>query len=253
MSTKERRNKLLKQLEENKRVYIKALSTMLNVSEMTIRRDLNRLSEIGIVTIVHGGAVFNEGGTSNPNVTFRERQMQREKNILGLYCSNLIREGSAVYLHCGSTLSSIADALLNRQNIAVISNSLPVFNILSGNKNIQLIALPGIYEPVNRGFFGDMTQRMIRNFRIDIAFLGADALSVEFGLMSAMPVDQALARTVLETARKKILVTDHTKINKEFFLKICDLREFEQIITDKEADSAFVDKVRRLGIDIVQV
>ena len=163
MNLRERRNNLLRELEAGKRVYIKDLAKKFDVSEMTVRRDLNKLSVLGLVTLVHGGAVFN--------VTFRERQMQREKNLLGQHCSTLIGEGNSVYLHCGSTLANIADALLTRQNIAVISNSLQVLNMLSAAKNIQLIALAGIYDPVNKGFYGDMTQRTVKNFRIDIAFL----------------------------------------------------------------------------------
>lgn len=253
MSLRERRNKLLRELEVNKRVYVKELAKNFEVSEMTVRRDLNKLSELGIVTLVHGGAVFNEGGAAIPNVTFRERQMQREKNLLGQYCSKLINEGNAVYLHCGSTLTSIADALLARQNIAVISNSLQILNVLSAAKNIQLIALPGIYDPVHKGFFGDMTHRMVKKFCIDIAFFGADALSIEGGLMTSLLLDEGLILAVMESARKKILVTDHTKINKEAFLKTCDLREFNQIITDKQADEDFIKKVRKMGVEIVQV
>lgn len=253
MNLRERRNNLLNELEAGKRVYIKDLAKNFDVSEMTVRRDLNKLSALGLVTLVHGGAVFNEGGAAALNVTFRERQMQREKNLLGQYCSTLIGEGNSVYLHCGSTLANIADALLTRQNIAVISNSLQVLNMLSGAKNIQLIALAGIYEAVNKGFYGDMTQRTVKNFRIDIAFLGADAVSLEHGLMLSVPADAGLVRAVLESARKKILVTDHTKINREAFLKICDMREFNQIITDKQADEDFIRRVRRTGVEVVQV
>lgn len=244
---------MIKELEDNKRVYTKDLAKKFDVSEMTVRRDLNRLSALGLVTLIHGGAVFNEGGATALNVTFRERQMQREKNILGQYCSTLIGEGNSVYLHCGSTLTNIADALITRQNIAVLSNSLQILNMLSAAKNIQLIALPGIYESVHKGFFGDMTQRAVKNFRIDIAFLGADAISLEHGLMLSLPSDAGLVRAVLESARKKIVVMDHTKINRESFVKICDLRDLNQIITDKEADEDFVKKVRRLGVEVSQV
>lgn len=253
MSTRERRNKILTELSENKKVYVKDLATKLEVSEMTIRRDLARLSEMGIATIVHGGAVFNEGGASILNVTLRERQMQQEKNRLGQYCSDLIHEGNAVFLDCGSTVMNIADALLNRQNIAVITNSLHVLNILSNAKDIQLIALPGIYEGTHRGFYGDMTQRMLKKFRIDIAFMGTNAISAELGTMTSLVTDQAFLSTVLEVARKKILVTDHTKINKELYLKICDINTFDKIITDKKADENFINKVRRRGVEVVQV
>ena len=253
MKLKERRNDLMRELEEMGRVVIKEFAKKSEVSEMTIRRDLNKLSELGLVTLVHGGAVFNAGGAFTYEVTFRERQMQREKNLLGQYCATLINEGNAVWLHCGSTLTCIADALLTRQNIAVLTNSLPILNVLSSSRSIQLIASPGIYETAHKAFFGDMTQRMVKNFHIDVAFFGAEALSIENGFMASLPADAGLILAVMESARKKIIVADHTKINKTFFIKICDLREFDQIVTDNEADEDFVKKARRMGIEVTQL
>ena len=253
MKTRERRDAILQELTVNKRVYITDLSAKLNVSSMTIRRDLQRLAAMDIVTLVQGGAVYNEGGSAISNVAARAQRMQREKNILGTYCANLVGEGNAIYLDSGSTIINVANALSTRQNIAVLSNSLPVLNILSNAKDIQLIALPGVYRKDAKGFFGDMTRRMVESFRIDIAFLGVSAINTESGLTTPMTFDQALKRVLLETARKKILVTDHTKIGQEYFLKVCGLREVDQIITNSQAPTEFVDKVRRMGVDIVQV
>lgn len=252
MKTKARRNKIFKTLEENKRVIIAELAEELDVSSRTILRDLRLMAEMGLVTMVHGGAVYNEGGAALPAVTARERHMQTEKNRLGNYCAGIIKEGNAVYLDTGSTAMNIAAALSKRKNIAVLSNSLPVLNILSGAKNIQLIALTGIYDFDAKGFFGDVTQRALRNFRIDIAFLSVSAISVPYGLMSPLFADQSMKRTVLEVARRKILVTDHTKIGKESFLKVCDIKEIDQIVSDKITDADFIKYVRKLGIDLVE-
>ena len=94
--------------------------------------------------------------------------MRREKSAIAEYCAQQLPEGSAVYLDNGSTTVEIADALRGKQNIAVLSHSLPVLNILSHAKNIQLISVSGIYEPRAKGFFGDLALRMLRQFRIDI-------------------------------------------------------------------------------------
>ena len=179
--------------------------------------------------------------------------MRREKSLIAEYCASHIPEGSAVYLDNGSTTVEIADALRGKQNIAVLSHSLPVLNILSNAKNIQLVSIPGIYELNAKGFFGDLAIRMIRQFRIDIAFLGVTAVDTEDGVMSAVFYEQALKKALIERARKKILAIDHTKIGGSSFLKVCDLKDIDGIVTDRLANPSFLKSAARLGIDVVQV
>lgn len=240
-------------LKERRRVTIEGLAKDLEVSTMTIRRDLRRLADEDIVTLVHGGAVYNEGGAYLPALTVREKTMRREKSAIAEYCAQQIPEGSAVYLDNGSTTVEIADALRGKQNIAVLSHSLPVLNILSHAKNIQLISVSGIYEPRAKGFFGDLALRMLRQFRIDIAFLGVTAVDAEDGVMSAVFYEQALKKVLVECAKKKILAIDHTKIGGSSFLKVCDLHEIDGIVTDKFADATFIAKAKRMGIEVAQV
>lgn len=240
-------------LKERRRVTIEGLAKDLEVSTMTIRRDLRRLADEDIVTLVHGGAVYNEGGAYLPALTVREKTMRREKSAIAEYCAQQIPEGSAVYLDNGSTTVEIADALRGKQNIAVLSHSLPVLNILSHAKNIQLISVSGIYEPRAKGFFGDLALRMLRQFRIDIAFLGVTAVDAEDGVMSAVFYEQALKKVLVERAKKKILAIDHTKIGGSSFLKVCDLHEIDGIVTDKFADATFITKAKRMGIEVAQV
>ena len=240
-------------LKERRRVTIEGLAKDLEVSTMTIRRDLRRLADEDIVTLVHGGAVYNEGGAYLPALTVREKTMRREKSAIAEYCAQQIPEGSAVYLDNGSTTVEIADALRGKQNIAVLSHSLPVLNILSHAKNIQLISVSGIYEPRAKGFFGDLALRMLRQFRIDIAFLGVTAVAAEDVLMSAFFYEQALKKVLVERAKKKILAIDHTKIGGSSFLKVCDLHEIDGIVTDKFADATFIAKAKRMGIEVAQV
>ncbi|MBQ1622745.1 MAG: DeoR/GlpR family DNA-binding transcription regulator [Selenomonadaceae bacterium] len=253
MQTRQRREQVLMVLKERRRVTIEGLAKDLEVSTMTIRRDLRRLADEDIVTLVHGGAVYNEGGAYLPALTVREKTMRREKSAIAEYCAQQIPEGSAVYLDNGSTTVEIADALRGKQNIAVLSHSLPVLNILSHAKNIQLISVSGIYEPRAKGFFGDLALRMLRQFRIDIAFLGVTAVDAEDGVMSAVFYEQALKKVLVERAKKKILAIDHTKIGGSSFLKVCDLHEIDGIVTDKFADATFIAKAKRMGIEVAQV
>lgn len=253
MNTRERRRALLAALERDKRVVVAELAERFDVTTMTVRRDLRRLAEANVVTLVHGGAIYNEGGATLPTVAARAQVMQTAKLRLAEACAARVQEGNAIYLDTGSTCMSIAQALASRKNIAVLTHSLGVMNILSSASGLQLFTMAGQYNEKLKGFFGDLTCRDIDGFRIDAAFLGTCALSLAGGMMSTDAIDQCVKRKVIETARKIVAVVDHTKIGKDAFLRVCDLRKLDAIITDQEADAAFVAGARKLGIEVVQV
>lgn len=253
MNTKERRNYILKLLQEKKRLFLAALEKELNVSAMTIRRDFHRFTAMGIATPILGGIVYIEGGTALPTILARAPRMKVEKYNIGAYCSSLINEGNAVYLDTGTTAFSIADALMSRKNIAVLSHSLLVQNLLANNDNIQLFGVPGVYRNNAKGYFGDLACRFIRGFRLDIAFLGSSAISIDGGLTSPEVYDQAIKRAIIETARQVVLVVDHTKINHNSFLQVCPIENINIIVTDKHADLDFIAAAKRRGVKVVQV
>ena len=253
MNSRQRRAELLKELQTNKRVYVTEIATKFCVTTMTIRRDLKRLAEENIVTLIHGGATYNEGGATCFSIKARENLMANQKNTFGAYCANLIQEGNAIYLDTGSSTMRIAEALVKRKNIAVLTNSLAVMNILSTNPAIQLFAMPGKFDLVTKGFFGDLTCRSIRGFRIDIAFLGVSGISLEGGLMTTTIEDQGVMRTLVETAREKIVLADHTKINHESFLRVCDLQSVNKIISDKQIPAEFAAAAKRKGVEVIQL
>ena len=252
MNSRERRNFLLQELQEAKAVYVRELAQRLEVSDMTILLDLHRLADMNIVTLVHGGAVLNEGTAALANVSARSLRMTKEKNAIAEFCAGLIKEGNAIYLDTGSTNIEIAEELKNRQNIAVLSHSLPIHNILSANDKLQLIAMPGFYRSSPHGFFGDLTCRMIKNFRIDIAFLGICSIDAS-GIMSPDFDDQAVKLALLERANKKVVVFDHTKINHLSFIQVCNLKDIDMPGTDKQADKKFLTAAEKQGVEIVQV
>ncbi|MCI6101198.1 MAG: DeoR/GlpR family DNA-binding transcription regulator [Selenomonas sp.] len=253
MNTRERRRALLSALQRDKRVVVAELAERFDVTTMTVRRDLRRLAETNVVTLVHGGAIYNEGGASLPTVTARAQVMQAAKVRLATYAASLVQEGNAIYLDTGSTCMAIAQVLAERKNIAVLTHSLGVMNILASASGIQLFTMAGQYREDLKGFFGDLTCRDIDGFRIDLAFLGTCALSLSGGVMSTDIADQGVKRKVLETTRRSVAVVDHTKIGKSAFLRVCGLHDLDTIITDKDADDTFVAGARKQGVEVVQV
>ena len=253
MRATERRKYLLEKLKTKKRISVVEMAAELGVSGMSIRRDLHSMESQSIITLVHGGAVYNEGAIAEPSAMVRYRSMWDEKNNIGNYCAGLVHEGNSVFLDAGSTNMKIAEALVNRQNIAVMTHSLPIMNILSQAKGIQLFSLSGIYDATKQAFFGAMTRQQIQRFHIDITFLGVNAIDVEDGLMMPELPDIAIKQALLERSYKTIVVTDHTKIGKKSFIRLCDVSDIQQIVVDKEANEDFVKKLQRKGVEVTLV
>ncbi|MBP2631396.1 MAG: putative DeoR family transcriptional regulator [Firmicutes bacterium] len=253
MKTTKRRKDILEQLEKHKSVNITDLSEILDVSSMTIRRDLNLFAEQGIVTLVHGGAVLNRGAAIIHNMPFKEEILRVEKNRIASFCANLVNEGSSIFIDCGSTTKEIAETILQKKNIVVMTNSLPVSNILSTAKNIKLIMLPGVFREKNQGFFGQMTSEFVSNFKIDILFLGADGLDINQGATSPDIVDAETKRSLVKQATKVVLVIDHTKLGMSSFMTVATLKEIDTIVTDKDADSELIEELRNQGVEVFLV
>ena len=253
MKTTKRRKEILDQLEKNNSVNITELSEILDVSSMTIRRDLNLFAEQGVVTLVHGGAVLNRGAAIVHNMPFKEEKLREEKKRIASFCANLVNEGSSIFVDCGSTAKEIAEAILQKKNIVVMTNSLPACNILSTAKNIKLIMAPGIFREKTQGFFGQMTSEFISKFKIDILFLGAEGLDIKQGTTSPDIVDAETKRSIVKQATKVVLVIDHTKLGFSSFMTVATLKEIDTIVTDKDADPEMIEELKNQGIEVFLV
>jgi DeoR/GlpR family transcriptional regulator of sugar metabolism len=253
MKTRLRRQKILSSLRKEKRLYISDLARQFTVSTMTIRRDLTLLAAQDIATLVPGGAVLNEGSAWIIGTSARTHLMNPAKNAIALACSQLIKEGNAVFIDAGTTMQRIAETLVNRQNIAVITHSRPVLNILCHAHGLQLISIPGIYDEHIDGFTGDMARRTIEEFHIDIAFLGTGSIDAATNeLSSASMADVNIKRAVLRQSRRTVAAFDHTKIGQVSFMKVAGLQDLSTIVTDHAADKDFIARARRLGLEIIQ-
>jgi len=250
MHPRARRKFILDVLQKNSSIHFAELALQLNVSTMTIRRDLSYMAEQGLVTLVHGGAVLNQGATALPSTRLREKRQVEEKGRIGAFCASLVKESDSIFIDCGSTTKHIASALLDRKNIFVMSNSLPVLNILANAKNIKLMAIPGLYYENMRGFCGQLASDFIRDFNIDLLFVGASALDIEHAVATQDITDAQTKRSLVKQAKKVILPIDHTKLGTSSFMTFATFNELDLVVTSKEADKDFIKNLRYYDVRV---
>lgn len=244
----ERRQLLLKELEENGNIVITEQAQRLGVSTMTIRRDLNVLAANGLVTLEHGGAVINSGSLFEYNMLFKREIAPEEKQRIAAKCMEYINEGDSIYLDAGTTVNEVAVLLRKKKSINVLTHSLLVANTTMNMKNIKLIMCPGEFREQSMAFLGPLTDNFIQNFQIDTLFLSVEGIDLRDGVSVVDVLDGHTKKTLIQKAKRVICISDSSKFNKSFFYKIAPLSEIDLFITDKNLNPAVCEELLQNNI-----
>ena len=247
----ERRNAILEKLQEEKRVVVSELSTLFEVSEETIRRDLDKLEKEGLVIKSYGGAVPNENSNLDLPFNIRKNRNVVGKQIIAELISEMVRDGENIFLDASSTAVAIAKKLKDKKELTVITNSLEISVKLSETPTCKIISTGGEVIGSSLALVGQMTDREIRTYNVDKAILSAKAIDLEAGFSDS---DERLAynkKSMLEGARVKILAIDHSKFGKFSFVKVGDLRDIDFIVTDKKPGNEWLEKFGEYNIECV--
>jgi DeoR/GlpR family transcriptional regulator of sugar metabolism len=229
----ERKLEILKMIEKDGKVEIEELVHKLNVSNMTIRRDLAKLEKGGKIVRTHGGAVkANVLTTETPYLTKSVSKIEQKRTI-AKYCSNLIPKGSNILLDSGTTTLEIAKEIKMRDDLTIVTNDLKIASELLDCPS-QVICTGGSLQKGLGVMFGPHTQSILKQIKVDILFLGAHAIDLRTGL-SAPTLEKALIkRLMIESASKTWVVADFSKFNKCAFSQVCPLDLVDAIITDSK-------------------
>lgn len=228
----ERKLSIMKDIQENGQADINELAEKYEVSTMTIRRDLSKLSDEGLVTLEYGGAVLNNGALVEYNIHMKEAEFLEEKRKIAKECAEYIKEGDSVFLDAGTTVCEIAKFIAHRKNITVMTHSLLVANILSGS-DLNLIMCPGQFRKKSMAYMGQFTDDFIDMFQIDKLFLGVEGIDLDQGLSVPNVEDGITKRHMIKHAKWTACLADHSKFDQVCYHKICDLSEIDVLVTDQ--------------------
>jgi len=249
----ERLNRIRKFVDQRGVVTVSELSKHFDVSEATIRRDLEELNKRGWIRRTHGGALRVERATREPPILLRLNEQSEEKQRIGKAAAELIQENETIFLGSGTTVLEIARNLPEGIHLTVITNSLPVVNQLSKQKNIELIVIGGMFRQSELSMVGHVAERAILEFRADHVFLGIHAVSVRHGLTNDFMPETMTDRAILQIAPQIILVADHSKFGRVSSVLVGPVTEVDTIITDKETPQEIITDINELGIEVIQV
>jgi DeoR family transcriptional regulator, fructose operon transcriptional repressor len=227
------------------------LSRNLNISEMTVRRQLARLEEEGIVVRIRAGAIRTTR-VQGADQAFSQKlsQNKEEKKAIAKYAATLVEYGQTIFIDTGSTCYYLAKRLPADKQLTVITHSLIIVNVLRDNPGVRVICPGGELDSALNIFAGPHTERLLDSFNADLAFVATDGLDLERGTQENSLVQTPIKATMNRNARTSLLVTDSSKLNCRSYFTGTPLKDLRHIVTTSRARPEHVDALKSAGIEV---
>ncbi|MDY5973509.1 DeoR/GlpR family DNA-binding transcription regulator [Streptococcus hyovaginalis] len=231
MLKKERLLRIVDKVNERGIITISDIMQDLNVSDMTIRRDLDELEKAGRLTRIHGGAQSLNSPLPTERSNSEKQGLQtNEKKEIALLAKQYVSDGDTIFIGPGTTLEAFAQQL-KEYHIRIVTNSLPIFDILKECKTIDLIFLGGEYRPITGAFVGSITQKSIDNLSFSKTFVSANGISA-MKMATYSESEGLIQRLALDKSIEKYLLIDSSKFDKFDFYNFYSIEKLDEIITD---------------------
>jgi DeoR/GlpR family transcriptional regulator of sugar metabolism len=245
-----RQSQIRQLVEENGEISVARLNQILDVSEATIRRDLEQLSDQGWVIRTHGGAIRVEQGPVELPIKHRMTENAAEKKRIGRAAASLVHEGDTIFLGSGSTVQAMVPHLLELDGLTVITNSLPVINQMA-RSSAELIVIGGMFRASEQSMVGHVAEQAIREFRADHAFMGIASIDVVQGLTSDFLPEAVTDRAILGIAPNCVIVADYSKFNRVSSVFLAPVTSANMVITDDKTPASTVLELREAGVEVL--
>ena len=244
----ERRKLILEKVHEEKKVIVSELSKEFDVSEETIRRDLEKLADEGHVIKSYGGAVINEIGSIDLPFNVRWKANAIGKQKIADLISKEIKDGEHIFLDASTTAVFIAKNIKNKKHLTVITNSIENLLELSDVSGWDIISTGGLLKAGSMSLLGKKAADSIERYNADKVFLSCKGIDIQRGVTEGNEETGSIKQSMIESAQKVYLTVDSSKFDKVAFSSICPLSKIDVVVTDKRPDIKWMDIFKKYGI-----
>jgi DeoR/GlpR family transcriptional regulator of sugar metabolism len=249
----ERQKKILEILDAEGSVQVSKLSTVLDVTEETVRRDLEKLEKQEYLTRTHGGAIPIDESGYELSLEKRKHTNSETKEKLALEAVKHIVSGDTIFLDASTTTFFMAKELKKMKNVTVITNSIRIIDELAGCENIKLISVGGKVS-TNQSFVGTISEDIIKEyFFASKVFFSSKGVTEDVGILESNEFECGIKQKMIENSSKRFYLCDKSKIGRVGFVKLCGFDKINTIITDAELDLSFKAKLDELKVDIIKI
>lgn len=233
------------------RVEVAELASRFQVTTETIRRDLSELQDQRLLRRVHGGAVEWESSKFEPLLVVRTDQHDDEKRRMAKLAVHELPDAGTVIIDSGSTLGRFAEAVPTTARLRVITNSLPIAQTLAEHDDVEVIVLGGKVRRNTMAMVDADAVGALGPITVDTLFISADGLSAEAGLTTPYRQEAALKQAMIRSARRVVALVDHSKFDKDQFVRYAEWSDIDVLITTVEADPNTIAEIETRGTTVL--
>ncbi len=247
----ERQKKIMEFLQLQGGVLVNDLSRQFGVTEETVRRDLEKLENQGLLVRTHGGAVPYEENTAELSLDVRKKKNIPIKEELAKVAQQFIVPGDTIFLDASTTTFCLAKRIKQMSGVTVITNSLRVLTELAGCDKLKVISVGGVLSS-NMSFVGSMAEEeILRHFFVTKMFFSSKGVTKDAGVLESNEQESHIKSAVFRNCKQKFYMCDDTKIGQVGFIKLAPLEEIDTFITNAVLDKRWQNKLEECGVKLV--
>ena len=247
----ERRREILARLTANGKVIVSELAKDFEVTEETIRRDLDKLDKEGLASKTYGGAVSKLNASVDLPYNIREGVNVVQKQQIAQRIADLIEDGQRVMIDSSSTALYAIKRIKEKSNLTIITNSVKVLLELADKPDWTVLSTGGILKKNALALMGSSAEKMINSYHVDIAICSCKGLDMELGVTDSNENDSLIKQAMFHSAEKRILALDSEKFDKKSFVKVCDFSDVDLIVTDTAPTEKWIGFCEEKNITLV--
>ncbi len=248
----ERRNAILTKLNLEGKVIVSELSREFDVTEETIRRDLEKLDKEGLAKKTYGGAVANQDVNTDLPFNVRKSANVEMKKHIAEKIAELIHDGDYIMLDASSTALSVIKHIKNRKKITLITNSVEILLELADKDDWKILSTGGTLKKGSLSLVGASAEKMIRGFHVNIAVCSSKGIDINMGITDSNERDSEIKQAIFAAADRKVLAVDSTKFDKISFVRVCDIESgIDTVVTDSDPGEKWTDFLKEKNVELI--
>lgn len=253
MLQQERHRLITDRVNADGRVEVADLAEVFGVTQETVRRDLTVLERHGVLRRVYGGGIAVDDPGPEPSNLAKAQQFPEEKERIAREAVDLVPRTGAIMVDAGTSTLALAAILPACDGLTVVTNSVPIAGLLADREDLVLYLVGGRLRPRTAALVGSWAQDLMQDFSVDVAFLGTNGITVDKGLSTADWSEAEVKRSMVATARRAVVLSDHSKFGRDLFARFAALEDIDTIITDTGLDAAFAEEIEAAGPEVRRV
>jgi DeoR family transcriptional regulator, glycerol-3-phosphate regulon repressor len=246
-----RQLQLLEEVRQRQSASVEQLAEILDVTLQTVRRDIQKLADMGLLVRFHGGVRMPSATVENIAHPRRQTMHADGKARIAKAVAQAVPNDCSLILNIGTTTEAIAKALMHHRGLRVITNNLNVAAILSSNAECEVIVAGGVVRTRDRGIIGETAVDFMRQFKVDIAIIGVSAMEADGTLRDFDLREVKVAQTIIQQSREVWLAADHSKFERQAMVELAKLHQIDRLFTDAPPPADFAHLLQEAEVQCI--